>query len=130
MKIARLPIQVIALLLQIYFFVETIRLNICGYVIYMGEPIESAWFSMLFTLLVVIACEVVSLVDAILFVVSKTNTYSILYLVLVIINAALFMTMAYYSDVGTTICLAFYAILFVLRIINLILNSVEVLKRS
>ena len=130
MKIARLPVQVIAMLLQIYFIVETIRLYICGYVVYMGEPIESAWFSMLFTLLVVVACEVLSLIDAILFVRSKKNKYSKIYLVLVIINAFCFMTMAYYSVVGTTICLSFYAVIFILRIVNLVLNSIDVLKKT
>ena len=74
--IIRFPFQIIALLLQIYFIVETIRLYFCGYVMYMGESIESAWFSMLFTLLVVIACEMVSFIDAILFVSFKKNKYS------------------------------------------------------
>lgn len=129
-KIIRLPFQSIALFLQIYFIVETIRLYVCGYVMYMGEPIESAWFSMLFTLLVVVACEVVSLIDAILFVISKKNLYSKMYLGLVLINACFFMTMAYYSVVGTTICLSFYAMLFVLRGVNLVLNSIDILKKQ
>ena len=130
MKIARLPIQVIAILLQIYFIVETIRLHTCGYVVYMGEPIESSWFSMLFTLVIVTGCEILSLIDAILFVISKKKAYSIIYLLLVVLNAFLFMTMAYYSDVGTMICMSFYALLFVLRIINFVRNSIEVLTRS
>ena len=81
--IIRFPFQIIALLLQIYFIVETIRLYFCGYVMYMGEPIESAWFSMLFTLLVVVACEVVSFIEAILFANSKKNAYSKIYLVII-----------------------------------------------
>ena len=127
--IIRFPFQIIALLLQIYFIVETIRLYFCGYVMYMGEPIESAWFSMLFTLLVVIACEVVSFIDAILFVSFKKNKYSKIYLTLVIVNACCFMTMAYYNTVGTTICLSLYAVLFILRVINVIVNFIDILKK-
>lgn len=130
MKIARLPIQTVALLLQIYFIVETVRLYACGYVMYMGEPIESAWFSMLFTLLVVVACEAVSLVDAIFFIKTKHTWYAKIYLMLLITNACMFMTMAYYSTVGTTVCLSFYAGLFLLRILNLVLNMVDVVKKA
>ena len=125
----RLPFQLIALLLQIYFITETIRLYVCGYVMYMGEPIESAWFSMLFTLLIVIACEIVSFVEAVLFVSFKHNLYSILYLMLIIANACCFMTMAYYSTVGTIICLSLYSILFVLRVVNLIMNFMDMRKK-
>ena len=121
--------QTIALLLQIYFIGETIRLYACGYVMYMGEPIESPWFSMLFTLLVVTACEIVSLVDAIFFIKTKHSKYAKIYLILIIINACFFMTMAYYSVVGTTVCLSFYAVIFLLRIVNLVLNMREVLKK-
>ena len=129
-KIFRLPFQALALLLQLYFIIETIRLYICGYVVYMGDPIESSWFSMLFTLIVVVACEVVSMLDAIMFVVIKRSKYSVVYLVLILINAFIFMSMAYYSAIGTIICLSSYAILFVLRIINLVLNCIDVLKSS
>ena len=125
--IVRLPLQIIALLLQFYFIVETIRLYCCGYVIYEGEPIESSWFSMLFTLLVVVACEVLSFVEAILFASFKKNVYSKIYLAFVIVNACCFMTMAYYSTPGTIICLSFYAILTVLRIVNLTFNFSELL---
>lgn len=128
--LVRLPFQIIALLFQIYFIVETIRLHFSGYVMCMGEPIESAWFSMLFTLLVVVACEVVSFIDAILFINLKKNLYSKIYLALVITNACCFMTMAYYSTVGTAICLSFYAVLFVLRVINLIMNFIDILKKA
>ena len=128
--IIRLPFQIIALLLQIYFIVETIRLYLCGYVMYMGEPIESAWFSMLFTLVVVVVCEVVSFIEAILFVSFKKNLYSKIYLALTIANACCFMTMAYYSTVGTTICLLCYAILFVLRVVNLVMNFFDLLKKA
>ncbi|MBQ7357400.1 MAG: hypothetical protein IJW65_01550 [Clostridia bacterium] len=126
MKIARIPVQIIAILLQIYFIVETIRLYLYGYVMYMGEPIESAWFSMLFTLCVVVVCEVVSLVDAILFIKSKKSVYSKIYLTLVIVNAVFFMTMAYYSVIGTTVCMSVYAVLFVARIVNLVLNVIDI----
>ena len=129
-KIFRLPFQALALLLQLYFIIETIRLYICGYVVYMGDPIESSWFSMLFTLIVVVACEVVSMLDAIMLVVIKRSKYSVVYLVLILINAFIFMSMAYYSAIGTIICLSSYAILFVLRIINLVLNCIDILKSS
>lgn len=85
---------------------------------------------MLFTLIVVVACEGISFVDAILFVISKKNIYSKVYLALVITNACFFMTMAYYSVVGTTICMSFYGGLFILRIVNLALNFIDVLKKS
>ena len=127
--IVRLPLQIIALLLQFYFIVETIRLYCCGYVTYMGDPVESSWFSMLFTLIVVAACEVVSFVEAIIFVRTKRNVYSKIYLALVIVNACCFMTMAYYSTLGTIICLLFYAILFVLRIINFVINLIDLRKK-
>ena len=129
-KILRLPFQVLALLLQLYFIIETIRLYICGYVVYMGEPIESSWFSMLFTLIVVVACEVVSMLDAIMFVAIKRSKYSVVYLVLILINAFIFMSMAYYSAIGTITCLSSYAILFVLRIINLVSNCIDIFKSS
>ena len=125
--IIRLPLQIIALLLQFYFIVETIRFYCCGYVMYEGEPIESSWYSMLFTLIVVTACEVVSFVEAILFASFKKNVYSKIYLALVIVNACCFMNMAYYSIPGTIICLSFYAILAVLRIVNLTFNFSELL---
>ena len=129
-KIFRLPFQALALLLQLYFIIETIRLYICGYVVYMGDPIESSWFSMLFTLIVVVACEVVSMLDAIMFVVIKRSKYSVVYLVLILINAFIFMSMAYYSAIGTITCLSSYAILFVLRIINLVSNCIDIFKSS
>lgn len=130
MEKIRLPIQVIALFLQTYFFIETIRLYVCGYVMYMGNPIENAWYSMLFTLLVVVVCEFFSLRDAILFFASKKNRYSKIYLALIILNACLFMSLAYYSTIGTVVCLSFYSVLFVIRVINLILNFVDVLKKT
>ena len=128
MKIVRLPIQIMAILLQTYFIVETIHLYTRGYVTFMGAPIENAWFSLLFTLLVVVACEVISFVDAVLFVVSKHNVYSFLYLAIFKINAVCFMTLAYNSGVGTILCMVLYAILFVLRIVNFVLNSLDLLK--
>ena len=127
--IVRLPLQIIALLLQFYFIVETIRLYCCGYVMYEGEPIESSWFAMLFTLIVVVACEVLSFVEAILFASFKKNVYSKIYLALIIVNACCFMSMAYYSTLGTIICLSFYAILFVLRIINFVINLIDLRKK-
>ena len=127
-KVMRLSIQVIALFLQIYFIVETVRLHTCGYVLFMGKPIGNEWFSMLFTLLTVVACEMISIAEAIIFTITRINIYSIAYIALVIVNAVLFMTMAYYSMVGTIICLSFYGVLFVIRVVNLILNLTDVIK--
>lgn len=39
------------------------------------------------------------------------------------------MTLAYYSTVGTVVCIVFYALLFVFRIINLISNVVDIARR-
>ena len=128
MKIVRLPIQMIALLLQTYFIVETIHLYTRGYVTFMGTSVENVWFSLLFTLLVVVACEVVSFVDVVLFVASKHNVYSFIYLALFAINAICFMTLAYNSGFGTIFCMVLYAILFVLRIVNCVLNVMELVK--
>ena len=122
MKIARLPFQLIALLLQSYFIVETIGMFVI-------EQTEEKWFSMLFTLLIVIACEVFSFIDILLFVISKHNKYSFINLAVFIINALLFMTVIYYSSVGTVIGLSFYVVLFVIRIVNLVLNSIDILKK-
>lgn len=38
--------------------------------------------------------------------------------------------MAYYSFPGTVICMVSYAVLFILRIINLELNTVDVIKKT
>lgn len=129
-NIIRLPFQAIALILQTYFIVETIRLYLYGYVMYEGEPIEDSWFAMLFTLLVVAVCETISFVETLLFVKAKKSDYSKFYLILFIINALCFLTMAYYSVIGTTICMVCYGILFIVRIVNLVLNVVDVFKKS
>lgn len=129
-KKLRLPLQIIAILLQVYFIIETARLYTCGYVMFMGEPVGPGWFSMLFTLVIVVGCEVISFLDAFLFVISKRNKYSVIYLMLVILNALLFMTLAYYSMPGTVICLVYYAVLFILRIINLGLNVVDIVRKT
>ena len=96
----------------------------------MGEPVSSGWFSMLFTLVIVVGCEVISFLDAFLFVISKRNKYSVIYLILVILNALLFMTLAYYSMPGTVICLISYGVLFILRIINLGLNAIDIIRKT
>lgn len=130
MKIIRLPLQLLALLLQLYFFIETVRLHVCGYVMYMGEPIGTSWFSMLFTLLLVVVCEIISFVDAMLFVKTKKTKFSKLYLALIIINALCFTVMMYYTATGTIICLASYALLFAIRIRNLANNTADIIKRT
>ena len=118
-KIARIPFQVIALLLQTFFIFKTIEMM-------MYKSGEEAWFALLFTLLIVVACEIVSFVDIILFVISKHNIYSFINLAIYIINAVLFMTVIYYDPIGTVIGLSLYAVLFILRIINLVKNSMDI----
>ena len=129
MKIVRLPLQILALLLQTYFIVETVRLFVDSYILHPGESSEEGWFAMLFTLLIVIACEVISIFDVIIFVITEFGVYSIIYLVLMIANAYCFMNLAYYSAAGTIISMTLYAILYILRIINLVHNSADLLKK-
>ena len=122
-KAIRIPFQIIALLLQTCFVVKTIDM-------FLNKTGEEAWFSMLFTLLIVIACEAVSFIDIILFVVSKHNIYSFINLALFIINAILFMTVIYYYSIGTVIGLSLYAALYILRVVNLVLNFIDICKKS
>ena len=53
--------------------------------------------------------------------------YPKIYFALVIINACCFLKLAYYSDIGTVICMSLYAVLFVQRIINLFRSGKEML---
>ena len=122
-KVVRIPFQIIALLLQTCFVTKTIDL-------FLNKTGEDAWFSMLFTLLIVIACEVVSFIEIVLFVISKHNVYSFINLALFIINVILFMTVIYYHSVGTVIGLSLYAALYILRIVNLVLNFIDICKKS
>ena len=122
-KLIRIPFQIIALLLHTYFVFKTTEM-------FLNKTGEDAWFSMLFTLLIVIACEVVSFIDIILFVISKHNIYSYINLSLFIINVIFFMTVNYYYSVGTVIGLSLYAALYILRVVNLVLNFIDICKRS
>ena len=122
-KLIRMPFQIIALLLHTYFVFKTTEM-------FLNKTGEDAWFSMLFTLLIVIACEVVSFIDIILFVISKHNTYSYINLSLFIINVIFFMTVNYYYSVGTVIGLSLYAALYILRVVNLVLNFIDICKKS
>ena len=97
---------------------------------YAGEPIENAWFAMLFTLLVVVACEIVALIDGVLLLIAKPSAYSIVYFILILFNAFVFMTCAYYTTPGTILCMIIYAILFIARIANVILNLINICKRQ
>ena len=117
-KLIRIPFQIIALLLLTYYIFKTIDM-------FLNKTGEDAWFSMLFTLLIVIACEVVSFIDIILFVISKHNIYSYINLSLFIINVIFFMTVNYYYSVGTVIGLSLYAALYILRVVNLVLNFID-----
>ncbi len=122
-KFIRIPFQIIALLLQTYFIVKTVDMIL-------NKSGEEGWFALLFTLLIVTACEVVSFIDIILFVKSKHNIYSFINLALFIINAILFMTVVYYYSVGTVIGWSLYAALYILRIVNLVLNFIDICKMS
>lgn len=126
----RLPLQLLMLFLQTYFFIETVRLYLHGYIMYAGEPIENAWFAMLFTLLVVVACEIVAFIDGILFLISKPSAYSIVYFIMIIFNALVFITCAYYTTPGTILCMIIYGVLFIARILNLIFNLINICKRQ
>ena len=122
-KLIRIPFQIIALLLHTYFVFKTTEM-------FLNKTGEDAWFSMLFTLLIVIACEVVSFIDIILFVISKHNIYSYINLSLFIINVIFFITVNYYYSVGTVIGLSLYAALYILRVVNLVLNFIDIRKKS
>ena len=122
-KLIRIPFQIIALLLHTYFVFKTTEM-------FLNKTGEDAWFSMLFTLLIVIACEVISFIDIILFVISKHNIYSYINLSLFIINVIFFMTVNYYYSVGTVIGLSLYAALYILRVVNLVLNFIDICKKS
>ena len=122
-KLIRIPFQIIALLLHTYFVFKTTET-------FLNKTGENALFSMLFTLLIVIACEVVSFIDIILFVISKHNIYSYINLSLFIINVIFFMTVNYYYSVGTVIGLSLYAALYILRVVNLVLNFIDICKKS
>ena len=122
-KLIRIPFQIIALLLHTYFVFKTTEM-------FLNKTGEDAWFSMLFTLLIVIACEVVSFIDIILFVISKHNIYSYINLSLFIINVIFFMTVNYYYSVGMVIGLSLYAALYILRVVNLVLNFIDICKKS
>ena len=130
MKLIRLPIQITALILQIYFAVQTIFIHTCGHAFFGGRPVGSAWYSVLFTLVIVAICEVLSLIDVILFIISKRSKYSVVYASLFAVNALGFMTAAYYSSIGTVVCMTIYALLFVLRVANLISSVADLVKAS
>ena len=122
-KSIRIPFQIIALLLHTCYIFNTID-------VFLNKSGEEGWFALLFTLLIVIACEVVSFIDIILFIISKHNIYSFINLALFIINAILFMTVIYYYSIGTVIGLSLYAALYILRIVNLALNFIDICKNS
>lgn len=126
MKIARLPMQILAILLQVYFFVQTAFFLLTGHCTYMGELVESSWASLLYTLLIVIGCEIVSLPEAILQIKSTRGPYRFVYFFIMLNNALTFLSMAYYTVPGTVLCMISYVVLFVLRIINLVKNALGV----
>ena len=123
----RLPLQAIALFLHIYAIIEIIRVSIY---IFNTESAQNAFHAAIFTLIIVSVCEFLSLLDAILLLQSKKNKYSKIYLALIFINAFFFMGLIYNGTVETVICLSFYIILLIIRIVNLVLSSVEALKKS
>ena len=126
MKLTRWFFQMASLFLQTRFFVETVRLYLHDYVIICGQEARNPFFAMLSTLLIVIACELVSLVDLVLFFESRKNKFRFVYLGLFLLNALFFMTMAYYSTAGTVVCMVSYGVLYVVRLVNWVLNSLQV----
>ena len=130
MSNTRLTAQIVAILLQIYFFIQTILFLACGHAIFPFKPIEDAWLSMIFTLLIVAACELASLTEGILQVIMKRSILSYAYVALTVIVMVLFMKFAYYSTPGTVVCLSLYGALFVWRAINITLDLVAILKKE
>ena len=128
-SVLRLLLQALSLALQILFIVETVNLHVRGYVTYQGEAMNY-WFSMLSTLVIVVMCEVVSFIEAALFAFTQKSKYSWIYAGLVILNAVLFCNLAYYTVPGTVVCLAFYGILFVIRIFNFVQNGICVFRKK
>lgn len=123
----RLPLQMLIIFLQIVFFLETVRLHMYGYIVLLGI-VYTDWNAMLSTLVLVAYTEFISFGEALLFFQSQRNAHSILNLVAVFVNAVLFCTMAYYTEIGTIMCLAFYGALLVLRVVNLICNICDIRK--
>ncbi len=123
MKIARLPFQIITLCLHVWFIVKAVQM-------FTFKDGEDAWFAMLAGLLIVIACEIVAFFDILLFVISKHDVYSFINLALYVTNAVFFMKVTFYSNVGTVIGLSLYAVIFILRVINLVWNWIEIRKTS
>ena len=119
LKAHRIPFQIIALLLQTFYIIKLAEnaLRAEG---------EDAWFGFLFTLFIVIACETVSLVDAVLLVITRHNAYSFIYSALFIVNAVFFLKINFYDTVGTVIGLLLYAALYILRIVNVVLNFKDI----
>ena len=125
MRNARFTAQIVVLVLQIYFFVQTLLLHTTGSAVFPFKPIGDGWTSMKFTLMVVLFCEIFALADAILALLSRRSIYGFAYLALLLINAYLFRTMAYYSTAGTVVCMILYTVLFVLRINRMIAHFVS-----
>ena len=130
MNNVRLTAQIVAILLQIYFFIQTILFLACGFAIFPFKPIEDAWLSMIFTLLIVAACELASLTEGILLAISTRSIYSYAYVALSAIVAVLFMKLAYYSTAGTVVCLSLYSILFVWRAIVITRDLIAISQKE
>ena len=50
----RLTTQIVAIPLQIYFFIQTILFLICDYAFFPFKPLESPFLSMVFTFFIII----------------------------------------------------------------------------
>lgn len=129
MRIIRLLIQSTVLFFGSYFFIETYRLLTKGYILYLGKLLNS-WSSLIFSLVVAAACEFLLLVDSVINVILKENLYGYIYLAAVIINAVLFLKLAYNSTVGTIICFSFFALLFIINLVNLILSIIQLFSKN
>ena len=130
MNNVRLTAQIVAISLQIYFFIQTILFLACGYAIFPFKPIESAWLSMVFTFFIVIACEIFALTEGILLVISTRSICSYAYVAATVIIAAVFLRFSYYNTPGTVISLSLYSALFIWRAVNLTRDLITICKKE
>ena len=61
-----------------------------------------------------------------LLVITRHNAYSFIYSALFIVNAVFFLKINFYDTVGTVIGLLLYAALYILRIVNVVLNFKDI----
>ncbi len=85
-----------------------------------GVEDTSAWFKMLWSLLLITVFEVLYLIEAIWAIVKDSSKFNIFKLCVVIVSALLLMSLMYYGTVETIICNAFLVLLLIVEIISLL----------